>query len=100
MADTLPSVLREAAERFGDRPACVDQGAATSFAELFSRVQATARGYASLGLDPGARVVLWGPNSVEWMVAALATSYAGVVRRHPGLELSAHTLAPDLADLL
>jgi acyl-CoA synthetase (AMP-forming)/AMP-acid ligase II len=77
VADTLPDLLRAAAEQFGDHPAYVEDGVATSFNELLERVQGTARGYASLGLEPGGRVCLWGPNSVDWVVAALAVSYAG-----------------------
>ena len=77
MVDTIPGVLRAAADRFGDRPAYVESGRSTSFTELLDRVQRTARGYAALGLEPGGRVGLWGPNSVDWVVAALAVSYAG-----------------------
>ena len=35
-----------------------------------------ARGLDSLRPGPGDRVVVWGPNSVEWVVAALAVTYA------------------------
>ena len=74
---TLPSVLRAAAERHPDRPAYVDGDRAVSFTELLALVQATARGFAGLGLSAGDRLVLWAPNSIDWVVAALATSYAG-----------------------
>ncbi len=74
---TLPGVLRAAAERYGDHPAYVQDDRTLSFAGLLEQVRATARGYASLGLEPGDRVVLWGPNSIDWVVAALAVSYAG-----------------------
>ena len=74
---TLPGVLRAAAERYGDHPAYVDGDRVVSFAALAAQVRDTARGYAALGLAPGQRVVLWGPNSIDWVVAALAVSYAG-----------------------
>ncbi|MCW2768106.1 MAG: AMP-dependent synthetase and ligase [Nocardioides sp.] len=74
---TLPSVLRAAAERFGDHPAYVDGDVTLSFAGLLERVRETARGYAALGLEPGGRVCVWGPNTIDWVVAALAVSYAG-----------------------
>jgi len=77
VVDTIPGVLRAAADRFGDRPAFVEDGQTTTFNELFARVRVTARGYAALGLEPGGRVGIWGPNSVDWVVAALAVSYAG-----------------------
>jgi len=70
-------VLRAAAERFGDHPAYVEGDVTLSFAGLLERVRETARGYVGLGLEPGDRVCVWGPNSIEWVVAALAVSYAG-----------------------
>jgi acyl-CoA synthetase (AMP-forming)/AMP-acid ligase II len=93
VADTLPGVLRDAAERFGDHPAFVDGDRHISFADLLARVQATARGYASLGFAPGDRLVLWGPNSIDWVVAALATSYAGGVLIPANSRYTAHEVA-------
>jgi acyl-CoA synthetase (AMP-forming)/AMP-acid ligase II len=77
MPATLPSLLRAAAEQYGDKAAYVDPDRTLSFSGLLDRVRATARGYAALGLEPGGRVVVWGPNSIDWAVAALAVSYAG-----------------------
>jgi acyl-CoA synthetase (AMP-forming)/AMP-acid ligase II len=74
---TLPAVLRAAAEQYGDRPAYVEHGTTLSFAGLLERVRDTARGYVALGLQPSERVVVWAPNSIDWVVAALAVSYAG-----------------------
>jgi acyl-CoA synthetase (AMP-forming)/AMP-acid ligase II len=74
---TLPRVLRAAAEQFGDHPAYVEDGRTVSFASLHARVRDTARGYVALGLQPHGRVVVWAPNSIDWVVAALAVSYAG-----------------------
>lgn len=77
MTQTLPGVLRAAAARFGDHPAYVEGDTTLSFAGLLDRVRRTARGYVALGLEPGNRVCVWGPNSIDWVVAALAVSYAG-----------------------
>ena len=74
---TLPGVLRAAAERYGDRPAYVEGDRTVSFTELLDQVRAVARGYVALGLEPGDRVVVWAPNSIDWVVAGLAVSYAG-----------------------
>ncbi|MGZ4450236.1 MAG: AMP-binding protein, partial [Nocardioides sp.] len=74
---TLPALLRSAAERFGDHPAYVEGTTSLSYADLLERVRATARGYVARGLAAGDRVVLWGPNSTDWAVAALAVTYAG-----------------------
>jgi acyl-CoA synthetase (AMP-forming)/AMP-acid ligase II len=77
VGDTIPGLLRDAAERFGDRPAYVEDGRTVGFDELHSLVRGTAAGYRARGLAPGGRVVVWAPNSIDWVVAALAVSYAG-----------------------
>lgn len=78
--DTLPALLRDAAERFGDHAAYVeargDRTRTVSYAELLALVEATSAAY---GIEAGDRVVLWGPNSIDWAVAALSVSYAGGV---------------------
>src|SRR6478735_2516534 len=76
---TLPAALRAAARTYAERPAYVEAGRSLTYADLLARVQQTARGYAALGLEPGDRVVVWAPNSIEWAVAGLAVSYAGGV---------------------
>jgi acyl-CoA synthetase (AMP-forming)/AMP-acid ligase II len=79
MAETIPAALGDAADRFGEHPAYVQDGESVSFLELLRRVRRVARGYVALGLEPGDRVCVWAPNSIGWVVAALATSYAGGV---------------------
>jgi acyl-CoA synthetase (AMP-forming)/AMP-acid ligase II len=75
--DTLPEALRAAAARFGDHPAYVEGDRTVSFHELLNEVRAVARGYLARGLEPRERICLWAPNSIDWVVAALAVSYAG-----------------------
>jgi acyl-CoA synthetase (AMP-forming)/AMP-acid ligase II len=79
LSQTLPALLREAAERFGDHPAYVEDDRSVSFADLLASVELTAGEYARRGVGAGDRVVLWGPNGIDWAVAALAVSYAGGV---------------------
>jgi acyl-CoA synthetase (AMP-forming)/AMP-acid ligase II len=74
---TLPGVVRAAAERFDGLDAVVDGEVTLTFTGLLDAVRDTARGYLALGLEPGERVALWAPNSWQWEVAALAVSYAG-----------------------
>ena len=93
MSDTIPGVLRDAAERFGERPAYVDGDRRVTFTELLSLVQSTARGYVGLGFEPGDRLVLWAPNSIDWVVAALATSYAGGTLVPANSRYTAHEVA-------
>lgn len=94
--DTLPSLLRAAAERFADHPAYVEGGSMLSYAGLLSRVEAAAAAYADLGLAPGDRVVLWGPNSTAWAIAALAVSYAGGVL----VPVNSRYVGPEVADVV
>jgi acyl-CoA synthetase (AMP-forming)/AMP-acid ligase II len=77
--ETLPSLLRVAAERFGAHPAYVEGSSTLSYADLLARVETAAAGYVEAGVGRGDRVVLWGPNSTDWAVAALAVSSAGGV---------------------
>jgi acyl-CoA synthetase (AMP-forming)/AMP-acid ligase II len=78
-ADTLPRVLRAAADRFGAHPAVIDGEVTLDFADLLEHVREVARGYVRLGLQSGDRVAVWAPNTWRWEVAALAVSYAGGV---------------------
>jgi acyl-CoA synthetase (AMP-forming)/AMP-acid ligase II len=90
---TLPAALRAAAERHGDHAAYVEAGRSLSFAGLLDQVRATAAGYTTLGLEPGGRVVLWAPNSIDWAVAALAVSYAGGVLVPANSRYTGHEVA-------
>jgi len=77
VTDTIPAVLRAAAATYGDAAAYVEGDTILTYAALLKRVRRTAAGYRELGLAPGDRVVVWAPNSVDWVVAALSVSYAG-----------------------
>jgi HIP---CoA ligase len=76
-SDTLPALLRDAAERFGGRTAYVKGNRTLTYADLHEGVREVARGYVAQGLEPGGRVVVWAPNSIDWAVAALAVTYVG-----------------------
>jgi acyl-CoA synthetase (AMP-forming)/AMP-acid ligase II len=94
--ETLPALLREAAERFGDHPAYVEGSLQLSYADLLTRVETTAAVYAEAGVARGDRVVLWGPNSTDWAVAALAVSYAGGVL----VPVNSRYVGPEVADVV
>lgn len=98
--DTLPALLRDAAERFGDHPAYVEakdgQSRTVSYAQLLGLVETAAAAYADLGVAPDDRVVLWGPNSIDWAVAALAVSYAGGVL----VPVNSRYVGPEVADVV
>ncbi|NHC21685.1 AMP-binding protein [Nocardioides sp. IC4_145] len=93
MEQTIPAALGAAADRFGDHPAYVQDGEVVTFLELLSRVRRAARAYVARGLRPGDRVCLWAPNSIDWVVAGLAVSYAGGVLVPVNSRYTAHEVA-------
>lgn len=74
---TVPDALRAAAARHPGHAAYVDDGRTLTFGDLLDEVRATAAGYVARGVQPGDRVCVWAPNSLDWVVAGLAASYAG-----------------------
>jgi acyl-CoA synthetase (AMP-forming)/AMP-acid ligase II len=68
-----------------------------SYAELLDEVRELARRYVGHGLAAGERVVVWGPNSIGWVVAALATTYAGATLVPANSRYTGHEVA-DLVD--
>jgi acyl-CoA synthetase (AMP-forming)/AMP-acid ligase II len=74
---TIPRLVHDAAERFGDAVAVGDGDERITFADLAGRVDVAARAAAARGIGPGDRVAIWGPNVWEWIVAALGAVRAG-----------------------
>ncbi|MDT7563717.1 MAG: mycobactin salicyl-AMP ligase, partial [Pseudonocardiales bacterium] len=88
--DTLGGLLRVWAARSGDTVAVVDgrpDGPRLSYAELDRRADETAAGLRGLGIEPGDRVVVHLPNTVEFVVAMFALLRCAAV---PVLALPAH----------
>lgn len=79
MATTLPQVLEQAADRFGDAVAIEDGTWRLSFTQLEQQVRLAARAYIYMGLRAGDRVAIWAPNCAEWIVTALGAHMAGAV---------------------
>lgn len=82
MPGTIPELVEHAGELYAGAEAVVDHGndggvRRVTFAELASLVRRAAAGCAERGVHPGDRVALWGPNSLEWIVAALGALAAG-----------------------
>ena len=59
-----------AADKFGDREGLVvvQQDVKRNFGELKQEIEALAAGLIELGLKPGERLGIWGPNTHEWYV--------------------------------
>jgi len=72
-------MLRDGRARFGDAAAVVDGTRRISYSELEGLVAQAARALVASGLQPGERAAVWAPNSLEWIVAALAITSAGGV---------------------
>ncbi|MEU9002099.1 FadD3 family acyl-CoA ligase [Streptomyces sp. NPDC048551] len=76
---TIAALVRDAAERYGDREAVVDGRVRLDYAQLGERVEHAAAACLAAGVEPGDRVAVWAPNTLEWIVSALGAVSAGAV---------------------
>lgn len=76
---TIPGLIRAAVRRYGDREAVVDGRTRVSYAELGDRVERAAAACMASGVEPGGRVAVWAPNTLDWIVSALGAVTAGAV---------------------
>jgi acyl-CoA synthetase (AMP-forming)/AMP-acid ligase II len=76
---TIPAVLDRISVEFADREALVTDDRTLTYAELKSEVRHAAAAIIDLGVAAGDRVAIWSPNTWHWVVACLATHYAGAV---------------------
>jgi len=77
--DTIPHLVDDAAERFGDLEAFVDEDRRWSFADYRDRVHEASRALMARGIGHGDRIAVWAPNLAEWAVAALGAHCIGAV---------------------
>ncbi|MCK9873815.1 AMP-binding protein [Nocardiopsis dassonvillei] len=75
----LDDLLRERADRHGERTALVAGADRLTYAELDERVDRLAAGLASFGVEPGERVLLQLPNRREYVVTLFALLRIGAV---------------------
>ncbi|WP_329337962.1 FadD3 family acyl-CoA ligase [Streptomyces sp. NBC_00663] len=75
----IPGLVRSAVERYPDVEAVVEGRTRVSYAELGARVERAAAACLANGVEPGDRVAIWAPNSLDWIVAALGAVSAGAV---------------------
>ncbi len=69
-----------------------------SYATLRRRVAQAARVWQGLGLQPGQRVIVLAPDSIDWVVAYLGVIWAGAVALAVNPRLAMTELAPILAE--
>jgi long-chain acyl-CoA synthetase len=75
---------------YGDRIALIVDDRQFSFRELDAMSNRVASGLAAIGINPGDRVSLFGPNSWEWLV-----SYYGIVKTGAVVNPLSSMLTPD-----
>ncbi|MFI6806311.1 FadD3 family acyl-CoA ligase [Streptomyces luteogriseus] len=76
---SVPGLVRTAAERYADVEAVIEGRTRVTYAELGARVERAAAACMATGVEPGDRVGIWAPNSLDWIVAALGAVSAGAV---------------------
>jgi acyl-CoA synthetase (AMP-forming)/AMP-acid ligase II len=74
---TIPAALDHIARELPDRDALVTEDRTLTFGELRDEVRRAAAALIGLGVNAGDRVAIWSPNTWHWVVACLATHYAG-----------------------
>jgi acyl-CoA synthetase (AMP-forming)/AMP-acid ligase II len=74
---TIPALVASAAEAYGEAEAVADGERPVSFAELAILVRRAAGVCIDRGVEPGDRVGIWAPNTLDWVVAALGALSAG-----------------------
>ena len=79
--ETIGGFFDRVAEKYPDNKALIlrHQGVEWTYAELQHRVDQLASGLLALGIVPGDRVGIWGPNSAEWVLTQLATAKIGAI---------------------
>ena len=82
-SDTLTNYFKPILYRFHDREAIVFKtgfrSIRISYLDLYDNACRMANWYQHNGLQKGDAVLLWAPNSPEWVAAMLACSLTGVI---------------------
>ncbi|XP_049614628.1 medium-chain acyl-CoA ligase ACSF2, mitochondrial [Syngnathus scovelli] len=78
---TVGEALVRTAETWPDREAVVfvQDGVRKTFADFNEDVERAASGLLAVGLRPGERLGIWGPNTYEWLLMQFATAKAGII---------------------
>lgn len=79
IACTIPELIFTGATQYAERIVLEAPGECISYAELPDRVLAITRGLLASGIETGDRVSVWAPNSINWVLVALAVHCAGGV---------------------
>jgi acyl-CoA synthetase (AMP-forming)/AMP-acid ligase II len=74
---TIPALVAAAAAMHGDAEAVVDGHRRVSFRQLLELSRSAAQVCIDNGVEPGDRVGIWAPNTLDWVVAGLGALSAG-----------------------
>ncbi len=96
MSATLTEALQGAWQTWPDRTAIVQRGRSMTYRELQAATEAVAAGYATLGIEPGDRIVCSVSNRPEYLVALGAAWLCGAV--HVGIDFG--STVPELSHVL
>ena len=77
VAPSIPAAILQSAETFGPKMALIDGDRTWTYTELGATVRQSVASAIALGVTPGDRYGLWGPNTSEWIIAALGILGAG-----------------------
>jgi fatty-acyl-CoA synthase len=79
--ETIGNYFDRTCEANSDGEALVvrHQGIRLTYSQLREKVDQLATGLLALGIAPGVRVGIWGPNSCEWVLVQLATAKIGAI---------------------
>lgn len=79
--DTIGNCFEDICEQYPDNEALVvrHQDIRWTYREFRQQVNRLATGLLALGIEPGDRVGIWGPNSYEWVMVQYATARIGAI---------------------
>ena len=93
---TTPAVLDRMARELGDHDALITADRIVHVRAIARRGAPTAAAMIGLGVRGRGPVAIWSPNTWHWVVASLATHYAGAVV----VPLNTRYTAEEAADIL
>ncbi len=81
LEDTIGDLLVRAAATWPDGEAlvCAHQSVRWTWPQLLEKADQLAAGFTRLGLAPGDRLGVWGPNSADWAWTQFAAARAGLI---------------------
>ncbi|XP_069678185.1 medium-chain acyl-CoA ligase ACSF2, mitochondrial-like [Periplaneta americana] len=91
---TVGQLMEITTEKWGDREAVVSvyQGHRYTFKEVLDKADRLAAALMQMGLKPGDRLGIWGPNSSEWYISRVAAARGGYI----GVQIDPAYQAPEL----